>query len=87
LSCDLPLAKLNDIKGGNPAENAYAIRSLLDGGKGPYRDIVLLNAAAALVVSEKAPSLKEGLKMAAKSIDSGAAKATLAKLVEHTNNG
>ncbi|NCC02506.1 MAG: anthranilate phosphoribosyltransferase [Proteobacteria bacterium] len=87
VSCDLPLATLKDIKGGNPTENAEAIRQLLNGVKGPYRDIVLLNAAAALIVAGKASALKDGIKMVAKSIDSGAAKEILARLVEHTNHG
>ena len=52
----LPPAKLSDLKGGNPAFNAAAIRDLLDGKAGPFRDIVLLNAAAALIVGGKAPT-------------------------------
>ena len=81
----LPRASIEDLKGGNPAENAAAIRRLFDGEAGAYRDIVLLNAAAALIVSGKAPNLKEGAGAAARIIDSGAAKATLAKLVAVSN--
>ncbi len=81
----LPRATLADLKGGDPAENAEAIRRLLDGAPGAYRDIVLLNSAAAFIVAGKAKSLKEGAALAARTIDSGAAKATLAKLVAVSN--
>jgi len=70
----LPVHPFKDILGGTPAENAAAFRALLDGEKGAYRDAVLLNAAAALLVAEKVSSLSEGAEMAAESIDSGAAK-------------
>ena len=62
--------------------NAEALRAVLDGVKGPYRDIVLLNAGAAILVAGQATSLQEGVKAAAASIDSGEARATLTKLVE-----
>ena len=81
----LPPAKLSDLKGGDAAFNAAAIRRLLDGEKGPFRDIVLLNAAAALIVGDKVAMLPDGVAMATRSIDSGAAKNALAKLVEVTN--
>jgi len=81
----LPRASMEDLKGGNPAENAAAIRRLFDGEADAYRDIVLLNTAAALIVSGKASNLKEGAGAAARIIDSGAAKATLAKLVAVSN--
>ena len=61
------------------------MRALFDGETGPYRDIVLLNAAAALLVAEKVSDLKAGVAMAAASIDDGKAKETLAKFVEITN--
>lgn len=69
------------IKGGEPAENAAALRALLDGATGAYRDIVLFNAAAALIVADKATELKEGVALAAHAIDSGRANAVLAKLI------
>ncbi|HEU0071597.1 MAG TPA: anthranilate phosphoribosyltransferase [Alphaproteobacteria bacterium] len=69
------------LKGGDPAHNAQAIIAMLDGATGPYRDIVLLNAAAALIVAGKAADLKAGVKLAAEAIASGKAKATLAALV------
>ena len=68
------------IKGGEPAENAAALRALLDGETGPYRDIVLFNAAAALIVADKAAGIKDGVALAANAVDSGRAKAALAKL-------
>jgi anthranilate phosphoribosyltransferase len=81
----LPRAALADLTGGEPAFNAAALTRLLDGETGPYRDIVLLNAAAAFLVADKVETLAEGIKMAAASIDTGAAKAALAGLVAATN--
>ena len=81
----LPYARPGDLKGGDPAHNAAALRALLDGAPGAYRDIVLLNAAAALIVAGKAPDLRAGVAMAAEALDSGAAKATLNKLVTLSN--
>lgn len=72
------------IIGGEPAQNAAAFRALLDGAQGAYRDAVLLNAAAALVIAEKATDLREGAALAAQAIDSGAAKARLTALAEVT---
>lgn len=80
-------AKLSDLKGGDAATNASAIRELLAGAKGPFRDIVLLNAAAALIVGGKAASLTDGVALAIHAIESGAARAALAKLVDITNTG
>jgi anthranilate phosphoribosyltransferase len=80
-------ARLADLKGGDAATNAAAIRDLLDGKKGPFRDIVLLNTAAALIVGGKAASLTDGVAMAVHAIESGAARAALAKLVAVTNAG
>ena len=74
-----------DLKGGEPEENAKALTALLDGAPGAYRDIVLLNAAAALIVAGKASELEEGAAQAAAAIDSGKAKATLEKLAAITN--
>ncbi|WP_116653574.1 anthranilate phosphoribosyltransferase [Pelagibacterium sediminicola] len=78
----LPRATLGDIVGGDPEHNAGELRKLLDGVKGPYRDIVLLNAAAAFIVADKVETLKEGVALGAETIDSGKAKATLDKLVK-----
>jgi anthranilate phosphoribosyltransferase len=81
----LPRASAADLKGGDPDENTAALRALLDGETGPYRDIVVLNAAASLVVAGKASTLKEGVVMAGEAIASGAAKAALDKLVSVSN--
>lgn len=83
----LALAKPEAIKGGDPAFNAAALHRLLDGEKGAYRDIVLLNAAAALIVAGKVGDLMEGAALAATALDQGKAKAALAKLVAITNRG
>lgn len=69
----LPVHPFEDILGGSPEENGAAFRALLDGAPGAYRDAVLLNAAAALVVADAAQDLKSGVAKAAESIDSGAA--------------
>jgi anthranilate phosphoribosyltransferase len=81
----LPRAQLADLKGGEPAENAARLRAILAGEKGPVRDIVLLNAAAALIVAEKAKDLRAGIDLAAGAIASGAAQRALDKLVAITN--
>jgi anthranilate phosphoribosyltransferase len=76
-----------DLKGGDAETNAKAITAMLGGEGGPYRDIVVLNAAAALVVAGKAGDLKDGAGVAAGAIDSGSAKETLAQLVAISNSG
>ena len=81
---DLPVHPFEAVLGGSPEENAGALRRLLDGVPGAYRDAVLLNAAAALVVAGKAANLKEGVAMARESIDSGRAKAKVAALAKAT---
>ncbi len=73
------------ILGGTPAENAAAFRALLDGAPGAYRDAVLLNSAAALVVADRAATLSEGVAMARAAIDSGAARAKIQALARLTN--
>lgn len=75
------------IVGGTPEYNGKALGALLDGAPGGYRDAVLLNAAAALVVADKASDLKQGVAMARESIDSGAAKAKVAALARITSAG
>ena len=83
----LARASAADLRGGDPAHNAAALRQVLDGAKTAYRDIAVYNAAAALIVAGKTASLAEGAQMAAAAIDNGKAKATLAKLVEVSNRG
>lgn len=78
----LPRARIADLVGGSPARNAAALRRLLNGETGPYRDIVLLNAAAALVVGETSGSLRDGVAQAARIIDDGRALDALDRLVE-----
>lgn len=81
----LKTASPADLKGGDPETNAEALRALLSGAAGPYRDIVVYNAGAALLVAGKAANIKEGAEMAAAAIDSGAAQGALDKLVAITN--
>ncbi len=81
----LPEHPFEAIIGDTPAHNAQALRALLDGAKSAYRDAVLLNAAAALVVAGAAADLPTGAGMAAESIDSGAARARLEKLAAVTS--
>jgi anthranilate phosphoribosyltransferase len=81
----LPRAALDDLKGGDPAHNATQMRELLAGAKGPLRDIVLLNSAAALIVAGRAKTLREGAALAAQSLDEGAASRTLGRLVAATS--
>jgi anthranilate phosphoribosyltransferase len=82
----LPAARLEDLRGGEPQHNAALMRDLLAGAGGPLRDIVLLNSGAALVVAGRAAGLEGGVEMAAKSLDSGAARQALEELVARTNS-
>jgi anthranilate phosphoribosyltransferase len=81
----LPTASIDDLRGGDAEENAAALRALLDGAAGAYRDVVVLNAAAALIVADRAADLREGAALAASVIDDGRAAEALARLVEATN--
>ena len=74
-----------DLLGGDPAYNAAAMHALFDGAPGAYRDVVLLNAGAALIVADVVEDLKTGAELAATIIDSGKAKETLARLVAVSN--
>ena len=73
------------LKGGDAAANAVALQSVLDGRPSPYRDVALLNAAAALVVAGRAKDLKEGVTLGIQSIDSGAAAERLKRLIAVSN--
>jgi anthranilate phosphoribosyltransferase len=84
---ELPRADPAELKGADAATNAAAITELLAGRPGAYRDIVLLNSAAALVIAGKAADLKAGAAQAAAAIDSGKARSTLAALVAISNQG
>lgn len=81
----LPVHPFDSIIGGTPEDNANAFRALLNGEKSAYRDAVLLNSAASIVVAGKSDDLKEAKDMAAESIDSGAAKAKIEALAKVTN--
>ena len=74
------------LKGGDPVYNAQRLQALLEGVRDPYRDIVLLNAAAAFIVAGRADTLKLGAELAAQEIDSGRAKQTLDALVRVSNS-
>jgi anthranilate phosphoribosyltransferase/anthranilate synthase/phosphoribosyltransferase len=80
----LPVSPISAIEGGNAALNASALLALLAGAPGAYRDTVLLNTAAALLIANRAPSLPEGVALAAHSIDSGAAHQALETLKRET---
>ena len=82
----LPTPMPNAIKGGTPEENARTLTALLAGEQGSVRDAVLLNTAAALVAADLATNVREGLPMAAESIDSGAAKERLTAFIELTSS-
>jgi len=82
----MPYAQATDLAGGDAEANAAIIHHVLDGEKGPARDIVLLNAAAALWVAGKADGIATGLRIAAETIDSGKAARTLANLVGFTQS-
>jgi anthranilate phosphoribosyltransferase len=77
-------AEQAELRGGDPAHNAAALRRLLEGEAGAYRDIVLLKAAAGLLVADKVETLSEGLTLAAASIDEGKAAAALDGLIAAT---
>ena len=82
----LERASISDLKGGNADVNAEALAALLDGLKGPYRDIVVLTTAAALMVADKAEDLKAGAAQAVEAIDSGEARRRLDRLVQVSNS-
>jgi len=77
---------LDDLKGGEPAENAQALREVLAGAKNAFRDASIMTAGAALVVADKAADLKTGTAMAGAAIDDGRALKTLEQLVEVSNS-
>ncbi len=76
----LPVHPIEAIIGGSPADNARAFRAVMDGAPGAYRDAVVLNAAAALIVADRAADLRQGVEMARESLDSGRAREAVATL-------
>ena len=83
----LPTHELEAILGGDAAHNAKALRGVLEGARNAYRDIVVLNAAAALLVADKVDDLATGARRAEAAIDDGRALGTLERLVETSNAG
>ena len=82
----LDRASPDDLKGGDGEHNAAALRAVLDGARDAYRDIVLMNAGAALVVAGRVPTLADGVRRAAAAIDDGGARARLDALVHVSNS-
>jgi anthranilate phosphoribosyltransferase len=76
---------LEQLQGGSPEENAQIVRDVLDGQTGPKQDIVLVNAAAALLLAHRAEDVRAGIQLARESIDSGAAKRKLEELAAFTS--
>ena len=74
-----------ELRGGDPATNAQALRDVLAGAQGGHRSAVLLNAAGGIAAAGHAKNLREGLAVAREAVDSGAAAATLASLIEFSN--
>lgn len=81
----LPRVGPEALRGGDAAANAVALKGVLEGRKGPYRDVAIFNAAAALVVAGKAADLASGVALAAQSIDTGAAEGSLGRLIAVSN--
>ncbi len=82
----IPYADIKDIKGGNPIENAAIIRTIFEGEKGPKREIVLINSAAALYVGKVARDMREGFSMAAEILDSGLALKKLKEIIDFSRS-
>lgn len=82
----MKLGSIEDLLGGEAEENAEITRNILKGESGPRRDIILLNAAAAIVTTGRVKDLKEGIEIARKSIDSGAAMRKLEELIKVTSS-
>ena len=83
---DIAISDPSSLLGGEPSENAKKISNLLEGEKGSFRDIVLLNSAAALYVDGLAGDIKEGIKLSNQSIDKGLARLALSKLIKASNS-
>ena len=81
-SFGFPEARRSEIAGGTPQENAVTLRGILNGTKGSVRNMVVMNAAAALIAGDVTTDLNDAARIAEEAIDSGKAKAKLDKLVE-----
>ena len=77
----LPVTPIGAVKGGDKAANAATMRALLDGEGGPIRDYVLLNSAGVLVVGELVSNIRDGVQLAAQTIDCGAAKDRMESMI------
>ncbi|MDG2044556.1 MAG: anthranilate phosphoribosyltransferase, partial [Maricaulis sp.] len=84
---DIPRATETELQGGDPTYNAAAIQRLLDGETGAFRNIVLLNAGAALMLADRAADIREGAQLAASAIDDGRARRALDRMVTISNGG
>ena len=82
----LASASSDSLKGGSAQENAELLRNILSGASGPQRDVVLMNTAAVLLAGDKVESLREGVELAQKTIDSGQALSKLEQLIELSQN-
>jgi anthranilate phosphoribosyltransferase len=81
---EVPRTARKEFAGGSPEENARMTKEILQGRKGPRRDIVCLNAAPAMIVGQKAKTLRDGFRLAQQAIDSGAAEEKLDRLIAFT---
>jgi anthranilate phosphoribosyltransferase len=86
LDFGIPRSDLSDLRGGSATENAKVAHTVLEGAKGPARDLVLINAAAGLLAAQLADEFPAGIDLAKESIDSGKARAALDRLVEVSNS-
>ena len=82
---NIKISSQADLKGGLPKENAEKIIKLLDGEEGPFRDIAIINAAAAIYISGEAINIEEGIELANQSLNSGKAKESLKELIKVSN--
>jgi len=82
---NIKISSQADLIGGLPNDNAEKIIKLLDGEEGPFRDIVIINAAAAIYISGEAINIEEGIELANQSLNSGKAKTSLKKLIKVSN--
>ena len=83
----LPITPIKDVRGGDKVANAATMRALLNGEGGPVRDYVLLNSAGVLLIGDLVTNIRDGIQLAAQSIDSGAARACMESMIEASKGG
>ena len=83
----LPITPIEDVRGGDKVANAATMRALLNGEGGPVRDYVLLNSAGVLLIGDLVTNIRDGIQLAAQSIDSGAARACMESMIEVSKGG